>query len=260
MDVARDPLNELVETLRRDRHSLALEFALAAFVHAVLLVSFARWLITPTPKLRALTATEVVDVDLPKPPPPPPPEPRELPSQPETKAPTSLAPRAASPPARAAAVLVKAIDPNEPLDLTGDGFVVGTAATYAGGQTSPNGVAVRTVHVVETPLATATPPVVHATAPGPDHARPASIVDGTAWKCPFPTEADSDHIDAAISTIRVTIDTQGGVKNVDVLTDPGHGFGREARQCAMNKRWAPALSHDGQPIEGTVTIRVRFDR
>ena len=50
------------------------------------------------------------------------------------------------------------------------------------------------------------------------------------------------------------------MRSVKVLGDPGHGFGREARRGAMAKRWIPALSHDGNQTETTVTIHVQFDR
>lgn len=157
---------------------------------------------------------------------------------------------------------MRASDPNEPLDLTGDGFIVGGASTSRGGRMSPGGASARTVRVVETPATTATPRPTRAdnAKAAPDRSRIPSIVDGTTWNCPFPAEADSDHIDAAISTIRASIDAGGNVKAVEIVTDPGHGFGREARECALHKRWAPALDRSGQALAGTVTIRVRFDR
>jgi protein TonB len=83
---------------------------------------------------------------------------------------------------------------------------------------------------------------------------------GSAWNCPFPAEADGDGVDNAVVTIRVDVSSAGTVRNVIVLSDPGHGFAREARRCASSKKWSPTLDHDGTPIQGTVTLRVRFDR
>jgi hypothetical protein len=46
-----------------------------------------------------------------------------------------------------------------------------------------------------------------------------------------------------------------------VLADPGNGFGREARRCAMAKRYAAALDRDGGAIAGTTRpFRVHFSR
>jgi protein TonB len=61
-------------------------------------------------------------------------------------------------------------------------------------------------------------------------------------------------------TIRVRVASTGVAESVEVIADPGHGFGREAWRCAMTKRWSPAFDRAGNPTEGTVTIRVRFDR
>jgi hypothetical protein len=47
---------------------------------------------------------------------------------------------------------------------------------------------------------------------------------------------------------------------VRVLADPGNGFGREAMRCAMQKKYQPALDHDGNAIPGIVRPRVHFSR
>jgi protein TonB len=46
-----------------------------------------------------------------------------------------------------------------------------------------------------------------------------------------------------------------------VVRDPGHGFGRAARQCAMQKRYNTAQDRDGTSIAGqTKPFNVRFNR
>src|SRR5262245_19123782 len=51
--------------------------------------------------------------------------------------------------------------------------------------------------------------------------------------CPFPPEADVKGIDSADVTIRVYVGADGSAKSVEILEDPGNGFGRAATQCAM---------------------------
>jgi periplasmic protein TonB len=49
--------------------------------------------------------------------------------------------------------------------------------------------------------------------------------------------------------------------SVNVVNDPGHGFGRAARMCALTRRFTPALDRTGQPIAGaTPPFVVRFTR
>jgi protein TonB len=48
---------------------------------------------------------------------------------------------------------------------------------------------------------------------------------------------------------------------VKVVSDPGHGFGRAARMCALGRRYTPGNDRAGQPITGTTPpIKVRFTR
>jgi len=92
-----------------------------------------------------------VDVDLSEPPTPPPaPNPEPEPEPPQHPPPaTARAPQTDVPPPPAAAqagkVLTQDPDPNEPVDLTGDGFVSGTSDRFAGGVTAANGTATNAV-------------------------------------------------------------------------------------------------------------------
>lgn len=96
--------------------------------------------------------------------------------------------------------------------------------------------------------------------PGPDRSRPPTVAGSSDWRCPFPAEADDQQIDQAVVTLKVGVNAAGGVTTVSVVSDAGHGFGREARQCATGRRWTAALDHDGSPVAGTVVINVRFNR
>jgi protein TonB len=200
--------------------------------------------------------------DVPPPPPPPPePEPDKAPPPP---------PRAESeppppPPAAAAAgkVLTADPDPNEPVDLTNT-IVTGNHDTYAGGVSAPSGTSNAAVYATNarpggTPGGTGAP--VAAPAPAVDKSRAASVGGSTDWRCPWPSEADAEQIDEAYAVVQVTVSAEGRATAVKVLNDPGHGFGREARGCAMRETFRTALDAWGRPIAGTTgPIKVHFER
>jgi protein TonB len=157
-------------------------------------------------------------------------------------------------------VLTRQAGESDVLDLT-DGFVVGSASTYAGGPTTAEGArSTRIAAVSANPAATATPRPSPSIERGPDRSRKPAVRGALEWRCPFPPEADADGIDDAVATIRVDVDPAGAVRGASVQSDPGHGFGREARRCALTKAWMPALDHDGNPVDGTAVVRVRFVR
>lgn len=97
--------------------------------------------------------------------------------------------------------------------------------------------------------------------PGPDRTRAPGLVGSTSWNCPFPPEADAEQIDQARVVIMVTVRPDGSPLSVKVVNDPGHGFGRAARMCALGKRYTPGLDREGKPATGTLgPITVRFTR
>jgi protein TonB len=193
--------------------------------------------------------TQMVEVDLP-PPPLPPAVGRHVPPPPRA------APRAAaSPPqppaaAQAAQVLAAAVD--DVVDLS-DSVVVGAGPGYAGGVTQAAGTATAGARAggVEGGRGTG--------AAG-DRSRPPRLAGAAEWDCPFPEEADDAQIDHAVVTLRIEIGADGGVLDVRVTADPGAGFGREARRCALSKPWAPGLDRAGNPTAATSVVNVRFDR
>jgi protein TonB len=211
------------------------------------------------------------EVDLIKEPPPPPPEepkpePEPEEAKPAPKDPTPP-PEAAPPvPAQAAKVLTADPQPNEgPVDLTNT-FVTGSGSTYAGGSTSSEGTSKTAVY---NPAATPTGVpggTGTGTAPPPprkdDRSRAPGLLGSVDWNdCPFPGEADAEQIDQAFVMIQVKVKPDGSPENVSVIQDPGHGFGREARKCAMRKKYSHGLDPDGNPVGGTTKpFRVRFER
>lgn len=183
--------------------------------------------------------------------------------------PMSHEPPPPPPPAQAAKVLTQEPRPDEPVDLTGNTIVQGNADAYAGGFTTATGTGTAAARAAPGPSTTAggTGPGGMAAAPpppsGPDRSRPASLGGGSEWSCPFPQEADTAQIDEAYVTLQVEVTADGAATpgGVRVLADPGNGFGREARRCALSKRYATALDHDGAPIAGsTRPFRVHFSR
>jgi protein TonB len=213
---------------------------------------------------------ETYEIDLLKPaeapPPPPKEEPEPVKEQPKEAPPPpsavkDLAPPAAPAAARAGAVLTAPEDPDAPANF--DGFISGSAETFAGGNSSAAGtsntaVRGRAVAVGGVPGGTGSAPTGPAAV---DHSRIAGVSGSKDWNCPFPPEADSEQIDQAFPTIQVAVRPDGTPERVTVLSDPGHGFGRAATRCAMQQRYETALDSDGKPIAGlTKSLRVHFER
>jgi protein TonB len=89
----------------------------------------------------------------------------------------------------------------------------------------------------------------------------ASLAGSSAWNCAFPPEADAAKVDSAVVTLVVTVSATGKAIKVMVMQDPGNGFGRAARDCALTRTYKPALDDQGKPIEAsTPAIRVKFTR
>lgn len=207
------------------------------------------------------------------PPPEPEPEPEVAPEpEPEPVAQEAKpvvnepAPPAPPQPAEAAKVLTTEPTPSEePVDLTNT-FVTGPGSTYAGGTTSSDGTSKKAIY---NPAAASTgTPGGTGTAPAPaparkeDKSRVPGLLGSTDWTdCPFPGESDAEQIDQASVIIQVKVRPDGSAENVIVVQDPGHGFGREARKCAMRKKYSVGLDPDGNAIGGTTKpFRVRFER
>ena len=190
---------------------------------------------------------------------------------PPSRAAHVAAPAVPPPPAaQAGKVLTARADPDAPVDLTGDGFVTGDAETFVGGVTAAAGVG--TVATQNEAAAVSTKPRGSGTGSKAgaqqskptvvDKSRAATIATGANWSsCPFPPEANADQIDFAVVTLIVMVRPDGTPRSVQVVSDPGHGFGRAARMCALSKRYSAALDSDGNAMMATTPpIRVTFTR
>lgn len=117
---------------------------------------------------------------------------------------------------------------------------------------APGAIAARAPAAVRGPL---TPGAINV-----DRSRRAGLADSARWDCPFPSEAESEGIENAKAVLRVEIDALGQPQKVTVTQDPGYGFGREARRCAMRRRWTSRLDRAGAPAADAVTVVVSFER
>jgi protein TonB len=168
-------------------------------------------------------------------------------------------------PAQAAKVLTQEPKPDEPVDLTGNTIIQGNADTFAGGFTSSNGTNPNAVHTQPSPTGvpggTGSPQAAPVQVQAKDLSRTASLSGSTNWRCPFPAEADTAQVDEAFVMLQVDVRADGSASAVRVLADPGNGFGREARRCAMSTRFNASLDHDGNAVPGTTKpFRVHFQR
>ncbi len=207
-----------------------------------------------------LNETYDIEQEKQKPPDPPPPDP--IPEKIDMKAPTHDAPPPAA--AQAGAVLTAAPNPNDVEDLT-NMFVSGNADTYAGGVTQAGGTSKDAVYARNATKdgvvgGTGNQPMPQAMGPGPDRSRGIQLSGGAEWHCPFPAESDQDQVDEAFATVSVSVGADGRVGSATIVQDPGHGFGREARACAMRETFLSALDRDGNPIASTKSFRIHFER
>ena len=198
----------------------------------------------------------------PEPEPEPPPEP--IPNQPvnvPTDQPTTEAPAPAA--AEAGAVLTADPEPDAPLDLTDQGFISGTGTRFAGGTTAATGTSAT---AVRNPGAVAQgQPNAKGTEPGAppvvNRSRPAGLGGVSQWKMPFPAEADAENINQAVVRMVVVVGPDGRPKSVTLLSDPGNGFGREAKRFAMTQMYEPPLDANGKPTTApSPPFAVRFKR
>ncbi len=203
----------------------------------------------------AIAMERAVDVTPPRPPPVAP-EPAAVES-PHVAAPRTAQARNApharpAPPAQAGQLAAASQDP---LDFAGSAFIVGSGASYAGGATSS------TATNQKPALGTAAPgEIAAAKVTARSRARPVSL-DQAGWNCPWPAEADAQQVDEQTVVLRANVRADGRADHVDVLSDPGFGFGSAARLCALGTHFEPARDQSGQPIAAeSPSIRVHFFR
>jgi len=208
----------------------------------------------------AISRDRAVELSPPPPPPPPaPPPPVEAPAPvviraPRVHAPAPVRAAAPSPPAQAGKLTAVA---DTPADFTGSAFVVGGAATFPGGVTAAQGTGTKPGTAAGGAAPSKGDP---GHGRGPSRARAVSL-DQAAWSCPWPAEADAEQVNERTVVLRVDVRPDGRADTVDVLSDPGFGFGSAARACALATRFEPARDDAGQPIAAlSAPIRVHFFR
>jgi protein TonB len=200
-----------------------------------------------------IAAERAVDVT-PTPPPPPPPA-TEAPPAPAAHV-VARSPRAAHarPAAPAQAGKLAAVS-SEPADFTGSAFVVGSGPSYAGGTTTSTGTSRTPAHGAVAPGGTGS-----GAPSAPSRARAVSL-DQAAWSCPWPAEADAQQVNEQTVVLRAAVRADGRAEQVDIVSDPGFGFGAAARACALQTRFEPARDPAGQPTAAlSPPIRVHFFR
>jgi protein TonB len=238
-------------------------------VQAAVLHAFASWA-RDTRDIVAERLAQTYDVDFIKPvekpeePPPPPPEEKEPPKQLVKELPKDAPPPEPPAAAEAAKVLMQEPAKDEPVDLTGNTFLNGQGETALGGVTQIGGKATAPTNNLAA-VATGVPGGTGTAAAPPavkvDRSRAAAIMNkANLERCPFPAEADAEQVDEAAVGIEVKVSTDGRAETVSVTRDPGHGFGREARKCALREKYAPALNVDGVAIPGVYRVNFRFSR
>ncbi len=204
------------------------------------------------------------DEPKPEPPPPPPPEPEPAPVPRAMAKPVDDPYKDVAPsPAKATKILTADPKPDdEPLNfdkvVSGEGNAVGGMQSGEG-----KGDVITTARRAShdgVPGGRGTVAAPQAAPTTQDLSRAVQLAGGGSWSCPFPPEADADQQDFAVVGIQVTVRPDGSPSTVTVLSDPGHGFGRAARQCALAKRYAPALDRSGTAVVGSAVVNVRFTR
>jgi TonB family protein len=77
--------------------------------------------------------------------------------------------------------------------------------------------------------------------------------------CPqpsFPREARKAKIESGTVLLKITVSEKGRPTDIEVLTDPGHGFAREALAAVKSWKFKPALSSDGRKVSTRLQIEV----
>jgi periplasmic protein TonB len=182
-------------------------------------------------------------------------------------------PRAAA--ARAGQVITAPESAGDTPDALDFSVVQGKADRYAGGVTTSRGTSRAPVHdpgardegvrgvVGATGTGGGAPPAATsapARAPSVDRTRAAQPVS-KSWSCPFPKEADAASVDFARARIVVTVGVDGRATSASVVADPGNGFARSAKACALGQRYVVALDAAGRPrVATTMPITVTFTR
>ncbi len=188
--------------------------------------------------------------------PPPPPTARPAPAVNPDPAPSPESPSATPPPPAQAGEVVTAQADDAPVDFTGFDVTTGEGAQFAGGVTASTGTNTEAVHTdVIDPNATPDQPQGEVDCTSPVQ------LSSNEWECSWPAEADSLGIDEQEVLIRAVVNTEGRALKVDILADPGHGFGEKALECAKQHHFEPAKDRRCHPYTSTSPpLNIHFER
>ncbi len=75
-------------------------------------------------------------------------------------------------------------------------------------------------------------------------------------RAPYPLEARNREIEGDV-VLRITIDAQGIVRDVAVISGPGFGLNETAREAVKCFKFEPHVK-DGAPVDFTFTYTYRF--
>lgn len=207
----------------------------------------------PTPKPEPLQPEPAEPEPSPPEPQPadkPSPKPKEVPAE------STSDNKAAPAPAQAGEVVSQDSPDSQVADFTDFEMTEGSGDDYAGGVTASDGTSTESVGKDEVHE----DGVADGTGEGPASGSPARPA-GTDWDCTWPKQARSLSTDEETVTLRVNVKADGTPTQATVLSNPGHGFGRAARRCALSRSYQPATNRSGQAISAqTPPIRVRFTR
>ena len=78
-------------------------------------------------------------------------------------------------------------------------------------------------------------------------------------ECPppaFPSEARKAKIGSATVVLEITVSEKGSVSDIEVLSDPGHGFAKEAVTAVKHWKFKPAVANDGKKVSTRIKLEV----
>lgn len=200
--------------------------------------------VAPPPRVKApREKIKAPEPPVPQAAPEPPPE------APPPPAPPPEAPPSEPPPAAQAAQVVAAAAGSQGAAFN---IATGSGQAYAGGTTSARGTGTQANHTGQVGTGNGT---------GLTRARSAQLRTRNP-PCGWPPEAEDSDLEEAFVTVRATIQADGSASAVEVLSDPGYGFGKRMQWCIRSRmKFEPALDAAGNPVAGqTAPFRVRFVR
>ena len=97
--------------------------------------------------------------------------------------------------------------------------------------------------------------------PSSAKAQVASQVTSPSCKnCPHPDFPSKAKSPSAVVQLDTVISAEGKVISVQIVSDPGEGFGAKAAEAVKKWKFKPAVGPSGKPVMVRVRIEVKFER